>query len=116
MYLQPFQNQLQNFQNNLQNQFFPQNQPSIQYVNGRTSADNYQMQPNSSVILMDSTKDTFYIKRSDASGSCTVDAYDFHKAEEQPETEYVTREEFEILKKNLGHVVEELGIKTEVAE
>ena len=112
--LQPYQNQLQNLQNQLLAPITPQTStPSVQYVNGRQSADNYQMQPNSSVILMDSFKDTFYIKRSDASGLCTVDAYDFHKAEEQGKPEYVTRAEFETLKKNLGRVVEELGIKTE---
>lgn len=107
---QPYQNQLQNLQNQLLAP--PTNSaPSIQYVNSRQSAENYAMNPNSAVILMDSTKDTFYIKRADASGSCTVEAYDFHKAEEQNGNDYVTRSEFELLKKNLGKVIEELGIK-----
>ena len=112
--LQPFQNQLQN----LQNQFMAQPTQNVQYVNGRASADSYQMQPNSSVILLDSNKNTFYFKRSDAAGSCTVEAFDFHKAEEPQKEEFVTRSEFELLKKNLGRVVEELGIKqeSEVAE
>lgn len=73
--------------------------PSVQYVNGRQSADNYVMQPNSSVILMDSNMDRFYLKRSDASGACTVESYDFHKAEEEAKPEYVTRSEFEDLKR-----------------
>lgn len=93
--LQPYQNQMQS----LQNQFLSQPTQTIQYVNGRASADNYQMQPNTSVILMDSTKDTFYLKKADASGSCTIEAYDFKKAEEDTKPEYVTREEFEELKK-----------------
>ena len=92
--LQPYQNQLQN----LQNQILTAPTPTIQYVNGRQSADSYQMQPNSSVILMDSTKDTFYLKKADASGSCTVEAYDFFKSEEESKSEYVTRSEFEELK------------------
>jgi hypothetical protein len=71
--------------------------PSVQYVNDRQSAENYVMQPNSSVILMDSTKDTFYLKKADASGACTVEAYDFHKAEDD-KPEFVTRKEFEELK------------------
>lgn len=74
----PYQNQLQNLQSQILSPA-----PSIQYVNGRQSADNYTMQPNSSVILMDSTMDRFYVKKSDASGSCTVDAYDFHKAADE---------------------------------
>ena len=91
--LQPYQNQLQN----LQNQMLSPTQ-AIQYVNGRSSADNYVMQPNSSVILMDSTMDRFYLKKSDASGACITEAYDFYKAEEDTKSEYVTRKEFEELK------------------
>ena len=92
----PYQNQL----NNLQNQFLSP-APSVQYVNGRQSADNYQMQPNSSVILMDSTRDRFYLKKADASGAWTIDEYDFCKAEEDKVSEYVTREEFDELKKSV---------------
>ena len=114
--LQPYQNQLQNLQNQFLTPQQPVSAPTLQYVNGRQSVDNYSMQPNSAVILMDSTKDTFYIKRADASGSCTVEAYDFHKAEEQGKNDYVTRAEFETLKKNLNKVVEELGIGTEDKE
>lgn len=114
--LQPYQNQLQNLQNQFLAPQQPVSSPTLQYVNGRQSADNYNMQPNSAVILMDSTKDTFYIKRSDASGLCTVEAYDFHKSEEDTGTQYVTRAEFETLKKNLGRVVDELGIKPEECE
>ena len=109
--LQPYQNQLQNLQNQMLSPT-----PTVQYVNGRASVDNYTMQPNSSVILMDSTKDTFYIKRADASGSCTVEAYDFHKAEEETKTEYVTREEFDKLKTSLDKVVSELGISESKVE
>jgi hypothetical protein len=98
--LQPYQNQLQNLQNQIIN-----TAPAIQYVNDRASAENYQMQPNSSVILMDSNVDRFYLKKADASGSCTVTAYDFHEAEEEPKTEYVTRKEFNELKK----LIEEKG-------
>ena len=89
----PYQNQL----NNLQNQFMPA--PAIQYVNGRQSADGYMMQPNSSVILMDSEKDRFYLKKADASGACTLKAYDFVEAEEEEKPDYISRSEFEELKK-----------------
>jgi len=89
----PYQNQLQNLQSQIMSPT-----PSVQYVNGRQSADNYSMQPNSSVILMDSNMDRFYLKKSDASGMCVVEAYDFHKAEEDAKPDYVTREEFEELK------------------
>ena len=97
--LQPYQNQLQNLQNQMLTPTPASiTAPTIQYVNGRQSVDNYAMQPNTSVILMDSTKDTFYIKKADASGSCTVESYDFRKSKEDTRTEYVTRAEFDELK------------------
>lgn len=89
----PYQNQLQNLQSQIMSPA-----PSVQYVNGKLSADNYAMQPNSSVILMDSNMDRFYLKKADASGMCTLEAYDFHKVADDVKPEYVTREEFEELK------------------
>ena len=86
------------YQNQLQNQFMSPQTPAVQYVNGRQSADNYSMMPNSSVILMDSNIDRFYLKKADASGSCTIKEYDFHEVEDKSVPEYVTREEFEELK------------------
>lgn len=55
-------------------------QRQIESVTGRQSAEAYQLAPNSSAILLDSTRDRFYVVRSDASGYRTVEAYDFVKA------------------------------------
>lgn len=75
---------------------------SIQYVNGLDSAKAYQIAPNSSVLLMDSAMDRFYVKKSDASGFSTVDIYDFHKAEEKHVTaDFVSRQEFEELRSKI---------------
>lgn len=71
---------------------------SIQYVNGRQSAENYQMGANSSVILMDSNMNRFYSKHTDASGASTIKAYDFKEAEEEKPVEYVTKQEFDKFK------------------
>ena len=71
---------------------------NIQYVNGRQSAESYQMTPNSSVILMDSNCARFYMKKTDASGMATVRAYDFKEVEENKPLEYVTKSEFETFK------------------
>lgn len=79
----------------------PQTQ-NIQYVNGRQSAESYQMLPNSSVILMDSTKARFYMKQTDASGMATVRAYDFKEVEADKPAEYVTKSEFEAFKADMG--------------
>jgi len=78
--------------------YLPQQTQTIQYVNGRQSAESYQMPANSSVILMDSNKARFYLKQTDASGLTTIRAYDFKEVEENKPTEYVTKSEFENFK------------------
>lgn len=74
---------------------------SIQYVNGKQSAETYQMPANSSVILMDSNKSRFYMKQTDASGNATLRSYDFQETEEEKPQEYVTKQEFEAFKTKL---------------
>ena len=58
---------------------YPAQQPinRIQYVNGIRSAEMYNMMPNQEVILMDSSKPTFYLKSTDAAGSATIREYEF---------------------------------------
>lgn len=73
----------------------PQPQSELQFVNGRESADMYQMPPNSKAILMDSTMARFYLKETDASGMARVTAYDFSPATDAPSEQYVTRAEFD---------------------
>jgi hypothetical protein len=82
----------------------------MQYVNNRQSAEAYQMQPNSSVVLWDSNSDKFYVKQSDASGFCTVKAFEYKEKVEEKETptEYVTKGEFDELKA----LVDKLSTKT----
>ena len=80
---------------------------NIQYVNGRQSAESYQMLANSSVILMDTNKPRFYMKQTDASGMATVRAYDFKEAEEDKPAEYVTKSEFESFKAQMKGAIDE---------
>jgi hypothetical protein len=77
---------------------------NIQYVNGRQSAESYQMPANSSVILMDSNMPRFYMKKTDASGMAMVKAYDFKEVEENKAPEYVTKSEFESFKAEMKGV------------
>lgn len=85
-----------------QPQMVPQAQPqTIQYVNGKASAESYQMPANSSVILMDSNMARFYMKQTDASGIATIKAYDFKESEDEKPEEYVTKKEFELFKHDL---------------
>ena len=100
--LHPFQN------------YLPQQQiQNIQYVNGKSSAEAYQMPANSSVILMDSGRARFYMKQTDASGVATVKAYDFKEAEEEKPAEYVTKSEFEQFKAQMKGVKDESDSVTE---
>ena len=87
--------------------FLSQPTQCIQYVNGRPSADNYPMTPNSSVILMDAEKPRFYVKQTDASGIATIKEYDFKEAEVEKPTEYVTKSEFESFKAEVKGVEHE---------
>ena len=81
----------------------PQQTSHIQYVNGIESAKAYIMQPNSSALLMDSERPRFYVKSSDASGFCTVKAFDFAEVKEETADtgEYVTKSEFDALKSKI---------------
>ena len=74
---------------------------NIQYVNGKQSAESYQMPANSSVILMDSNLPRFYMKQTDASGMATIKSYDFKETEVEKPKEYVTKAEFESFKAKL---------------
>lgn len=98
---------LQNLQG-LQNQLAPIVQPSapqaapIQYVKGQKSAEAYQLAPNTSVVLFDEDLDRFYLKRADASGFASVEAYDFTKAKDEPAPSvYVTKAEFSDFRKSV---------------
>lgn len=78
----------------------PQTQPKVEipYVNGKQSAESYQLAPNSSIVLLDSSAKRFYIKKTDASGAATVQSFDYMETAEEKPVEYVTREEFETFK------------------
>lgn len=85
----------------------PQTPPAIQYVNGKTSAEAYQLPANSSVLLMDSSECKFYIKQTDASGMATVKTYKFEEVRDDTvNPEYITRSEFESFKSELKHTEE----------
>lgn len=86
-----------------QQQMFPSQQPqSLIRVTGMDGAKAYQMPPNSSVALFDEGEDIFYVKTTDGAGFPTVRAFAFTPIElnqpAKPQSDYVTREEFEELK------------------
>lgn len=83
----------------------PTQKPPLQgvaWVNGLIGAQAYILQPNSSILLMDSDAKVFYIKTSDASGKAEIRSFKYEEQVAQPTQEpqvaYVTKEEFEKFK------------------
>lgn len=107
----------------------PQPEPinNVLQVMGPESAQAYQLAPNSQVILMDSNKPVFYMKKSDSSGYSETKAYEFHEIpliqnsantvlQSQnsipavtPQPDFVTKSDFDEFKK----MIEELVMKSE---
>ena len=101
---------------------------SINWVQGELGARNYPIAPNTSVLLMDQESPKFYIKSADLLGVQTVRSYEYNevtagvkptepektetaqtKPEPKPQNEtkadYVSREEFEALKKTIDDLM-----------
>ena len=87
----------------------PQHGTGIIWVQGEAGAKAYPVAPGLSVLLMDSEKDCFYIKTTDASGvpmplrtfTYTEVVQSQQVRQPEPRPQYVTREEFEELKRML---------------
>lgn len=110
-----FQNNLQNYQSpyssypQINNSYMPQqtqqNQSLIR-VNGENGAKAYQMGPNSVVPLFDANDDIMYIKMTDGAGFGSYRKFRFKEIfdipeQSQPQTEYVSREEFNQFKQEM---------------
>ena len=76
------------------------------WVQGESGAKSYITPPNTTVLLMNSEADQFFIKSVDASGMPSpLRVFDYtevtSKAGPVPEVSYVTREEFDAFKEEL---------------
>lgn len=95
----------------------PQSINNIWQVMGPESAQAYQIGPDSQVILMDSNRPVFYVKKSDSLGYSDIKAFEFHEIplfqsnpdQQSVNPEYITKTEFEEFKK----VIEDLVMKNE---
>lgn len=72
-------------------------QSGIVWVQGLEGAKAYPVASGASVMLMDSEESVFYIKTTDQSGMPSpLRVFDYkERKEEQPKSNYVTRDEFE---------------------
>lgn len=82
-------------------------------VSGFEEAKNYPVMFNTSELLMDNTRDVFYVKSVDGMGKYTINTYSFKQIEnEKPLTaeNFVTREQFDSLNGKLDMLIKELGV------
>lgn len=80
-------------------------------------AKNYPVMFNTSELLMDNTRDVFYVKSVDGMGKYTINTYSFKQIEnEKPLTaeNFVTREQFDSLNSKLDVLIRELGVSKNV--
>ena len=118
-YPSTYQPQFQNYQP--MQQQIPQAQPMQQpqqtnqgliWVSGEVGAKSYLMAPSSTVMLMDSERESFYIKSTDNAGMPTIRVFDYkERVQSVPQNapqgiqadpkllseQFVTREEYEAL-------------------
>lgn len=90
--------------NTVMNNYRPNinNQPTTQqmsFVNGIEGAKGFIVPPNTSVFLMDSDAEQFFVKTADRNGMCNIKAYAFKEIQLDKQStintdNFVTKEEF----------------------
>lgn len=94
-----------------------QTNSSIIWVQGEAGAKSYLVAPNNTVQLWDSEANTIYLKSADASGMPSMKILDYKiRSTEQPQIapqmqlsgNYVTLDEFNAVKAELGRIKDEL--------
>ena len=103
-------NYMSNMQNGLQGQI-----KSLTRVNGIEGAKAYQVMPRETVALFDGNDDIFYVKSADDGGFPTIKAYRFSEIDltgAKPTNDYVTKSEFEELKKEVQNYAEQFVSKS----
>lgn len=93
-----------------------QNQNSLIRVTGIDGAKAYQMFPNSTVALFDSSEDLFYVKSTDDAGFPTIRTFSFKEetGSESPQTttDYVSRDELDAFKQEVEDYVKQFISKS----
>lgn len=103
-------NYMPNAQNGVQGQI-----KSLTRVNGIEGAKAYQVMPRETVALFDGNDDIFYVKSADDGGFPTIKAYRFSEIDltgAKPTNDYVTKSEFEELKKEVQNYAEQFVSKS----
>lgn len=122
--LTQLQNQYQQAVNVPQMQTVPQQQVNqgLLWVSGEVGAKSYLVAPNSTVLLMDSDSSRFYLKSADNAGMPNLRIFEYTEVTNAPQTaltatnldenvlndKFVTREEYEGLKRQYESIMERL--------
>lgn len=84
-------------------------------VNGFEEAKSYPVLFNTTEILMDNSRDVFYVKSVDGMGKYSISTYEFHQIEnEKPlvASDFVSKEQFDNLNSKIDMLIQELANKT----
>ena len=122
--LTQLQNQYQQTVNIPQMQAVPQPQVNqgLLWVSGEIGAKSYLVAPNSTVLLMDSDAQRFYLKSADNAGMPSLRIFEYNEVTNIPQNapqapnldenvlndKFVTREEYEGLKRQYESIMERL--------
>ena len=127
-YPQPYPDRLAQIQNQYQQAVnIPQSQPQqinqgLLWVQGEAGAKSYLVAPNSTVLLMDSEASRFYLKSTDGAGMPSLRIFEYtevlntppnalqgqYSHEKELDDKYVTREEYDGLKRQYEAIMERL--------
>lgn len=126
---QPYPDRLTQLQNQYQQavnvpQMVPQQQVNqgLLWVSGEIGAKSYLVAPNSTVLLMDSDAQRFYLKSADNAGMPSLRIFEYTEVTNLPQNapqttnldenvlndKFVTREEYECLKRQYESIMERL--------
>ena len=118
-YQQPIQTMPQQ---QIVNNAAPQSNNGLIWVQGEAGAKSYLVAPNSTVLLMDSDSSRFYLKSADNAGMPNLRIFEYTEVTNVPQNapqalntdlkeldgKYVTREEYEGLKRQYEAIMERL--------
>ena len=108
----------------------PQVNQGLLWVSGEVGAKSYLVAPNSTVLLMDSDSSRFYLKSADNAGMPSLRIFEYSEVTNAPTThvnapnldenvlndKFVTREEYEGLKRQYENIMERLNGMASSAE
>lgn len=119
--LQPYQDQLAQMQQQQAQVQQPTQSPQVNqgllWVQGEAGAKSYLVAPNSSVLLMDSESEKFYIKSTDGAGMPNLRTFEYKEmtaaavapVQPNPDVQYVTKEEYSALESKYQELADSIA-------